>query len=358
MKILHVEAGKNLYGGALQVYYLMRGLHERGVQNVLVCPPKSAIGKAAQDIAEVVECSMNGDIDLMFYFRLKKLVKLHMPDVLHVHSRRGADHFGAMVAKATGVKSVLTRRVDNTEAKWSAQWKAQRFTEMVAISEGIRQVQISLGVDPQKIRTIHSAVDTQKFSVDRTRRQPLLTRFNLPEQSFVIGVVAQLIERKGHEFLFNVLPDIVSQYPQVRVLVLGKGPHESHLKTAVADAQLDNIVTFAGFQTDIENIMPGLDLVVHPALKEGLGVALLQASACGVPVVACAAGGIPEIVQHQINGEVVPPGDASALQAAIEKVLGDPELYLAYAKNGPEVVKAQFSIEAMVQGNYALYQQM
>lgn len=365
MKIMHVEAGKNLYGGALQVFYLLRGLHEKGCENILVCPVGSVIGEQAAAYAHVEQVPMKGDVDVAFCFRLKKLLELHKPDILHVHSRRGADHFGGIASVLTGTKSILTRRVDNTELSLAAKLKARCFTEMVAISEGIRQVQISLGVSPEKIRTIHSAVDTDKFQPRKIaenrlsdRPDELRQRFSMPQTALVIGVVAQLIERKGHRYLFDSLPALVQEFPELRVVVLGKGPEEQSLKQYVASLKLEDTVVFAGFQADIENLIPSMDLVVHPALKEGLGVALLQSSACGVPMVACGVGGIPEIVQHNKNGYIVPPADTNALKAAIQKLLSDPDIYQQFSQQGRVIALNEFSIQSMVSGNYSLYQQV
>ncbi len=355
MKVMHVEAGKNLYGGALQVFYLLRELANQGIENVLVCPTGSAIGEQAQDVAVVEACTMRGDLDVGFVGRLGKLIERHQPDVLHVHSRRGADVWSLLAAKRKGLPAILTRRVDNPEPAWFARKKYHAYNKVVAISEGIRQVLLSEGVAADHVSTIHSAVDGDKFSPGR-QREVLNKRFGLPDDALVVAVIAQLIERKGHRYLFDTVADLAKTFPSLRVLVLGKGAMEDTLKHDVKQRGLTEHIVFAGFHPDIENILPHVDIVAHPALMEGLGVALLQASACAVPIVGAAAGGIPEIVQHEHNGLLVPPADSAALYQALLTLLSDAALRERYGKNGRYLVEQQFSVLQMAQRNAALYQ--
>jgi len=163
MKVMHVEAGRNLYGGALQVFYLLRHLSTRNVDNILVCPPGSAIGKECREFATIEECRMGGDLDALLCGRLQKIIALHQPDIVHIHSRRGADIWGGLAARRSHTPALLTRRVDNREANFLARWKGGLYKKVVAISEGIRQVQLSMGLTAAHVITIHSAVDTDAY---------------------------------------------------------------------------------------------------------------------------------------------------------------------------------------------------
>ena len=98
MKVLHVEAGRYLYGGAQQVVWLNEGLARRGVENVLVCPDRSDIAAAVGDNACVYEVGMSGDLDVGVVPRLIRILKKEQPDIVHIHSRRGADIYGVRVA--------------------------------------------------------------------------------------------------------------------------------------------------------------------------------------------------------------------------------------------------------------------
>src|SRR5690606_33227736 len=114
MRILHIESGRHLYGGGAQVRYLLEGLHAAGVDNVLVCARGGALA-AAKPPATIVELPMSGDLDAKLTARLGRTIRDVLPDIVHVHSRRGAALFGGLASRLAGVPAVLTRRVDSAE---------------------------------------------------------------------------------------------------------------------------------------------------------------------------------------------------------------------------------------------------
>ena len=115
---------------------------------------------------------------------------------------------------------------------------------------------------------------------------------------------------------------------------------------------------FAGYRTDLERILPCLDLVVHPATMEGLGVSLLQAAAAGVPIVATRVGGIPEIVHDGVNGYLVEVGNTQAMIEAVLRLLRNPFEAKRLGRAGRDLVRSHFSLEAMVAGNLRVYRRM
>ncbi|MBI5333743.1 MAG: glycosyltransferase family 4 protein [Burkholderiales bacterium] len=356
MKVLHVEAGMHLYGGALQVVFLLRGLQARGIDNVLACPAGSAIAQEAAPHARIAALPMKGDADVMLVGRLRRLMRQLRPDLVHLHSRRGSDIWGAVAARLEGVPVVLSRRVDNPEPPWLARLKYRLHDEVVTISDGIRQVLRAEGVPEAKLHCVPSAVDTERYRPDRGALAWFRQTFGVQDDELAIGMVAQLIARKGHATLLDALPAVVAQQPRLKVLLFGQGPLQQELAQRIAaDPLLARHVRLPGFRKDLDRVLPCLDVVAHPAFMEGLGVSLLQAAACGVPVVAGRAGGIPEIVRPGLNGELIEPGDAPALARELGKLLGSPELRRAYGQAGRQWVMAHFSIDAMVEGNLAVY---
>lgn len=357
MKVLHIEAGRSIYGGARQVLYIMEGLQKRGITNLLACPIDADIAQAAKEDAQVYPIKMNGDIDIGMVGRLKQLIVETTPDLVHIHSRRGADLYGGIAARKTKVPSVLSRRVDNPEKKWWAQTKYKMFNHVVAISEGIRQVLIHEGVSPDHVSCVRSAVDATPY-LHTVDRNSFAQEFQIPPDALVIGVVAQLIERKGHRYLIEAMPEILEQHPNVQVLFFGKGALAESLKQLIAQKHLQMHIHLAGFRTDLAQWIGGLDLLVHPADMEGLGVSLLQASAAAVPIIASNAGGLPEAVADGISGELFPPGDVKTLAQKINKFLISKELREQYGQAGRNRIIQEFSIDAMVEGNLAIYHQI
>lgn len=365
MIVVHVEAGTHLYGGAVQVLQLLRGLRAMGTpgdRHILVCPAGSAIAAAAQDIAaKVYAIPMSGDADIRMRARVRRVLRAEHADLVHVHSRRGADIWAGLAAKRDGVPAILSRRVDNPEKRWLVKFKYGLYRRVITISQGIRQVLIEqAGVAQEKIVCVPSAVDTERFrpAAAAEQRAWFVREFGLQEGELAVGMLAQFIERKGHRVLIEALPSVLQRVPNTRILLFGQGPLAEEMRHLCAERGLSERVLFAGFRTDMEKILPSLDLVVHPALMEGLGVSLLEAAACAVPIIASDAGGMPEIVRDGISGRLIPPGDRQALGSAMIELLTNADLRRRCGVAGRQLVEAEFSLPAMVAGNYRVYQEV
>ncbi|MBN2646278.1 MAG: glycosyltransferase [Thiotrichales bacterium] len=358
MRVLHIELGMNLYGGAKQVAFILRGLREQfAVENCLLAPEGSVIAQEmrAQGF-EVQTIPAQGDLDFRLFWRIRRVIKQVQPDLVHVHSRRGAEVWGGLAARSLGVPAVISRRVDNPENAWVAQQKYGWYQKVITISDGIRQVLLAQGVPAEKVITVRSAVaEDATVACDR---MAFRRRFALSQSDVVLGVVAQLIERKGHRFLLQTLPSLVRQYPNLRVIFFGQGAYRNVLEQEVEGLDLQNRVQFAGFCPDMPGLFGCLDLLVHPALMEGLGIALLQASQQGVPIIASAVGGIPEAVQDGENGLLVPPADCEALQQALARLLANAELRTQLGLCGKQRMRDHFSVAKMVEGNFQVYQEV
>jgi glycosyltransferase involved in cell wall biosynthesis len=355
VKVVHLEAGKQVYGGALQALLLVEGLEARGVENILVVPTGSAVEAEARNRGLPVSAlPMAGDADLAFPFRFLQLLRAEAPDLVHLHSRRGADTLGALTTKVARIPTVLSRRVDNPEAVWSLGPKYRLVDAVITISEAIRQVLVQQGVPREKLHCVHSALDPAPFQ-GPCRREDFFEEFGLSEGDRVVGMAAQFIPRKGHRILLDAVPAILKSHPTARFLLFGRGAQQGGVAERVRARGLEESVLLPGFRTDLPKILPCLDLLVHPASMEGLGIILLQASAAGVPIVASSAGGIPEAVVDGKNGLLVPPGDSSALAGAVNALLADPERARAMGEEGKLRVRELFSVDRMVEGNLAVY---
>jgi glycosyltransferase involved in cell wall biosynthesis len=358
LKVVHLETGTHLYGGALQVLLLVEGLEQEGVQNILVVPRGSKVEEEATRRGLPVRAlPLAGEADLTFPFRFKKLLKEEGPDLVHLHSRRGADTLGALTTKLAGIPAVLSRRVDNPEAGWSLAAKYRLYDRVITISEAIQEVLISQGVPAEKVRCVHSALDPTPY-LGPGDRNILSDEFGISETERLVGMAAQFIERKGHATLLAAIPEILSSHPDTRFLLFGQGPLQAGLEAKVKADGLRGVVTFPGFRDDLPNILPCLDLLVHPAIREGLGIILLQAAASGLPIVATRAGGIPEAVADGVTGLLVKPGSAPELADAISTLLTDPARAQEMGRAGRARVVDGFSTTRMIQGNLAVYREV
>lgn len=354
MRIAHIEAGQHLYGGPTQVLYLLAGLHARGVENVLVCAAGGELASAAQGLADVVALPMRGAFDVTLAGRLRRVLTDVRLDLAHAHSRRGADVWGGVAAALARVPAVLTRRVDSREPSVVARLKYLPYRRVVALSRAIDSQLRACGVPPQRIVRIPSAVDGARYRPDRQARVRVREVFRFPYDVLVVGVVAQLIPRKGHARLFRILPELVRREQRLRVVCFGRGPLEARLRAALRASNLEGNVILAGFRPDLAELLPGLDVLVHPAEREGLGVAILEAASCGVPVVATSVGGVKDVLEHGRTGWLVDPDDA-ALAAGIARLLVDSKLRVQLGAAARAAMAQRFSVDAMVDAHLNLY---
>jgi glycosyltransferase involved in cell wall biosynthesis len=355
MRIVHVESGRHLYGGARQVAYLIDALSERGHENVLVCPPGHALAGLSLR-AEVCAVPMGGDLDFGMLRRLRGAFAAQAPDVVHVHSRRGADFFAGRACERDGRAALLTRRVDSYEPRAWARLKYRPYRQVVAISRAVRdELCLNVGLDVARVPLIASAVDTRALQPDPEARSRVLREFGLDDRAIVVGVAAQLIPRKGHELLLRAWPALVRRVPHVRLLCFGQGPLAARLERLVATLGLAPHVRFVGFREDFAELLPGFDVLVHPAAREGLGLAVLEAMAAGVPVVATAVGGIVDALNDGVEGLLVPAGDGPGFAAAVERLIASPAERLRMGAAGRARVDSEFSIGRMADRYAELY---
>jgi len=358
MKVLHLEAGTHVYGGALQVLLLVEGLERRGIENLMVVPDGSDVAAEARARNLPVHAlPMAGEADIRFPLRFKALIEESQPDLVHLHSRRGADLLGGLGARLARVPVLMTRRVDNPEPSWVVGPKYRLFDRIITISEAIGRVLLKQGVEADKLRCVHSALDPAPFE-GPCRGREFLESLGLTEDHTLIGMAAQFIPRKGHEVLFEAVPSILAIHPGARFLLFGQGPLHQEISSRVAEAEWRAAVHLPGFRDDLSDLLPCLDLLVHPASMEGMGVILLQAGAAGVPVVSTTVGGIPEAVDHGETGLLVPPGDPRALASAVIDLLDDPDRARRMGEAGRRRVKERFSVDRMVEGNLAVYHEL
>jgi glycosyltransferase involved in cell wall biosynthesis len=197
---------------------------------------------------------------------------------------------------------------------------------------------IKHGLKRNKCSIIYNGVDCKEFPIDTKR---------FCRDKIVIGIIARLIQRKGHIILFKSVQKLREKY-NLEIHVIGDGPNRESLERAVREMGLHNAVIFWGDRRDIPERMRELDIFVLPSFYEGFPVTILEALSSGVPVIASAVDGIPEIIEDGANGLMVRPGDSDALATAIESVIVDESLRNTVKENGRRVVEEKFTVSHMI----------
>lgn len=205
-------------------------------------------------------------------------------------------------------------------------------------------------------RMIHNGVDVDRY-VPRTGPRPRIA--GIPQTDGPLwAMVAALRPDKNHVDLVRAWGSVVLKYPDAVLLIIGDGPSRRDVERAVEDAGLSGSVRLLGRRDDVPELMSALDGVVSASVDEALPTALIEAAACGLPVVATDAGGTREIVVDGVTGRLVPARDAPALADALLSVIGDPIAARAFGAAGRARVEANFSLTTWVQRLLQLYQEM
>ena len=203
---------------------------------------------------------------------------------------------------------------------------------------------------------MHDGVDLDH--VDAAPRLDVHAELWLPSGAPVIGNVAALVPHKGHRYLIKAAATVVRQIPDARFVIVGEGELESTLRKQIKTLNLERHVLLAGFRPDALSLQKGFDVFAMSSVTEGMGSVLLDAMAIGQPIVATRAGGIPEVIDHDQTGLLVPPRDANALAAAIVRLLGDQDRRAQLGAAARVRVRAAFSVERVVQRTLDAYAQL
>ncbi|MEM3553505.1 MAG: GT4 family glycosyltransferase PelF [Candidatus Hadarchaeum sp.] len=194
----------------------------------------------------------------------------------------------------------------------------RRCNRVIAVSQALANEVINLGINPNKVVVISNGVDVERF-------KPLPPQ----HRQNIILYVGSLIERKGVRFLLAAMPNVFAALPDYQLLIVGEGPQYPMLKQMTESLNIADKVVFLGFQSydQVRTLMQRAKLLVLPSIEEAQGVVLLEALACGTPVVASKVGGIPEVVTRDV-GVLVPSANPAALSEAIISILTNSKIWL------------------------------
>jgi len=230
---------------------------------------------------------------------------------------------------------------------------------VIAISEPVaKHLAEDFRIDKQRIVLIHNGLDIRDFPfVDENIRQERRREFNIQGDP-VIGIIARLSEVKGHRVLIKAMLAVVEKFPKAVLLIIGQGTMEASLRGLVRDLRLGTNVQFLPVVNKTTNVLGAMDIFVMPSLQEGLGLAVMEAQASGLPVVASRVGGLPSLIRHGETGLLVKPNDESELSPAILKLFGDRAKARAMGQAARKFIEQEFSVDEMAEDTLRLYEHL
>jgi glycosyltransferase involved in cell wall biosynthesis len=291
---------------------------------------------------------------------VRRQIRSAAPDLIHANSIRA----GLVMTLATAglgvpviwhLHDLLPRHPLSTAIRLCALASSRR--RLLAVSGATADRFRGTLLRRAPVAVLLNAADTDRFRPDAASRRTIRAELGLSETAPVIGIIGQVTERKGQLGLLHAFASVVRQLPQAVLLVAGAPlfteadqQYHERLTRAAEQLGLAQQVRFLGARGDVPALMQALDVLVVNSLAEPCGLVVLEGMASGVPVIATAVGGNPEMIEHNHSGWLVPSGDEQALAAAILKLIREPHLRAHLGRNARARVLARFSVSSYLAG--------
>jgi glycosyltransferase involved in cell wall biosynthesis len=353
LTILHTEASPGWGGQEIRILSEAAAFAKRGFRVLIACQPGSPLEREARRRGLTARAvAMPKALDAHAFWQVRRLMQTEMVDLVHTHSSIDA-WLAGFAARSLRLPVVRSRHVSIPVKRRRSFVYNSLCDRIISSGNAVREVLIEAGVDPVKIIAIPAGVDTAQFhpAVSGTA-----VRQEIGLHGPVIGTVAMFRHSKGHHVLLQAMPEILAHEPEVVFLWVGDGVGRMTLQQEVVKAGVQAKVYMAGFREDVPACIAAMDVVVLPSIRsDGVPQVILQALAMRKPVVASAVGGIPEVIEHQRTGVLVPPNDPQALADAIVQLRRDPQVAETWAQAGGNLVDTHYALERMIDWTAAVY---
>ena len=297
--------------------------------------------------------------------RLVHLLKERRVDILDIHLPYPGV-VGRIAGRVAGVRPIIY-----TEHSLAVQRRITgfRFVSFLAnvftygLSDLILTVSRDTYDDVQRfnfwhrpVRLIYNGIDLERFAPRRASRMAVQKALRIPENNKIVGHVANLVPKKKQEDLLLAARIVITQYPEVTFVLVGRGPLLDELRRLAHQLGIERNVVFTGFVEDLVEVMDAFDIFALSSLYEGLPTVVIEAMALGKPVVATKVGGTPEIITDGADGFLARPGDPEDLAQKLLKLLRDEQLKGDMGRSALEKVHERFDIRRRVREVEEIYE--
>ena len=362
-RILYIDSGKGIFGGGqISLLELLAHIDTTKFLPLVIVSEEGKLKKEVKKLG--IECMLlpmprfkwlNPFPLFAGFWRIFNFVRQQKIKLIHSNTSRAALYAGPM-AKILGIPLIWHVRVPPPD-KLLDRFLVLFSSRIIVVSRIVKRR--FEWFKKNRVEIIYNGVDTQRFSPGKAQ-DDVRKKLHINSEDIVIGAVGRLSPEKGLEYLISAIREVANAYPRTKVLLVGDGDEKYRLslQEKVKDLELSPHIFFVGFHEDVPQILRCLDIFSLPSLTEGFNRSLLEAMACGLPVVATAVGGNVEIVQDGVNGLLVPPSNPGALAGAITELLKDKEKARKMGLEGKLLVDENFSIDINVRKIEKLYLQI
>lgn len=364
MEIVHVV--ENLDRGGLErtVVDLIASQRDAGHECRVICLFK--LGLLARELlasgVRVDACGKRPGLDLRALRRARALIRQSPDAVIHTHNAM-AHYYAVLASLGLPVKCrINTRhgmggRIRSGRQEWLYRQSLRGTDYAVAVCEAARQRFAADGMRPRRaLLSVPNGIRLERFRpADDVARQSLVAELGLPTGSRIIGTVGRLQPVKDHALLLRAFAKVRVQVPEAALVIVGDGPLRAALEAQAEQAGLSDAVRFMGDRHDVPRLLTGMEVFALTSTSEGYSVALLEACASSLPIVATDVGGNREIVRHGVNGRLVPSGDTAAIATALIALLRGGEQAAAMGRAGYAWAQAEASFRTMAERYHGLY---
>jgi glycosyltransferase involved in cell wall biosynthesis len=368
-KILYVIDNIEFGGGERGFAQLINRLPEDRYKISVACLLGGVFEKKIErSRAKVIFLDLRSRFNPGNILRLANIMKRERIDIVHSQGAR-ADFFARVagrIARASHILSTTQMPVEGFEAGFLRK-RIYRFFDgfteryvdrFIVVSDSLKTHLIEKRQIPgHKIIRIYNGIELDQYHT-KTGGDNFRKELGISQDVHLIGAIGRMVRQKGFKYLIQAIPDIVRDIPDPKFLFVGDGPLRERLEALSEELRVKDNVIFAGFRSDIKEILSAIDILVIPSLLEGFPMITLEAMAMAKPIVATNIDGITEQILDGINGILVPPKDPSALAKSVIGVLNDRETARTMGLAARKKVEQEFSVEMMVSETERVYQSL
>jgi glycosyltransferase involved in cell wall biosynthesis len=366
LKILQISSAQSFGGGERHVADLANSLGTRGHDVYAALRPGSPLLRKLHQLpqANLRTLPLRNALDVPSANELARFARQIGAEIVHAHMARDYP-LGAFAARGTlGAKLIITRHVLFPLNRFQSR-VFSRASRVIAVSEAVaRQLKAQQLLPPERISVVRNGVEVNRFIEARrtSNRTPLYRSWGFPENCLVVGAVGALTPLKGHDVFLHAAALVVEKYPQARFLIAGgdfsrNSDTLNAIQQLIAELDLHDYVRLLGEVEDVAPLLAAMDVLVSASQTESFGLAMVEALASSLPVVATNTEGALEIIKDGETGFLVPVGQSAQLAESVNRLLGDADLRRRLGQLAYQDASERFRLEQMVDAIEKIYEE-